>query len=161
MNSAICHQLVAAPLIKFCISEARHLYHISILFFLATWLFNIRHFLRVDPWLLTGPAARTHIGVWYFYFMRQKNDMPWYALLHSKTLCIPLCSSVFPITIHPYRSSHLSRLISDAVAMSTNTDLLLSLSLVDRSLLACFPRPEGYLKPCYLDFIPLIITRWN
>ena len=67
-------------------------------------------------------------------------------------LQLPLWSAV---------SSRLFSLHSDAVAIFTDAQLLLSLSLVDSSLLAFLPTLEGYSENIPPKSGPLISTQWN
>ena len=110
--------------------------------FFVAWLHNTKYFLCIHPRLSTGRITDAFASVWYRYLICQNNIMFWYTLLRSRTLQLPYCQQ---FSYHQQPLSVLkSHIISDAVAIVTDTRMFLSLLLVDSSLLGPFPASIGY-----------------
>ena len=149
---AISHQIVIAIQSTFDGWTARHPHDIVDLLFSCCVMTQHQTFPWIHSRTFTGPTTGKLASGQNPDFIRHRNAMIAHPLLHLQLLSCPY-SQLF--------SSRLFSPHSDAVAILTDAQLLLSLSLVDSSLLAFLPTLEGYSKNVSPKSGPLISTQRN
>ena len=143
---AISHQIVIAIQSTFDGSTARHPHDTVDLSFCCCVMTRHQTFPCIHSRTFTGPTTGTLASGQNPDFIRHRNAMISHPLLHLELLSCPH-GQLF--------SSRLFSLHTDAVVIFTDTELSLSLSLVDSSLLAFLPALEEYSENIPLKSGPL------
>ena len=143
---AISHQIVIAIQSTFDGSTARHPHDTVDLLFSCCVMTQHQTFPCIRSRTFTGPTTGTLASGQNPDFIRHRNAMISHPLLHLELLSCPR-GQLF--------SSRLFSLHTDAVVIFTDTELSLSLSLVDSSLLAFLPALEEYSENIPLKSGPL------